>query len=176
MPFVVYNYQPGIHCCQYKRLKPIRLGGVDGPIARHARSLPAGAAEKGWELTALALTQLSDLDDSGIKPVVLFDATVDSPPFILLYQLHRICGITHSRQTYLSLELEVLVSHALDSHVEDFKSAFTVPDVQSGRRFREILQLGGGIDGGQWKWETPALNMGAAVVNPSLFKKGGLGH
>lgn len=39
-----------------------------------------------------------------------------------------------------------------------------------GKRLREILQLSGGPDGGDWKWETPAMNLGATVVSPALLQ------
>ena len=171
MPFLIYKRLPSGDSIRYERLQSSKVGGAPGPIACFLKTLKGDAAEEGWELEPLTLAQFAGVTANGDGLAVLFEVPAGAPGAVCLYQLHRLCGVAHDRKTNLSLDFEVLVDEVVSTPLEDFKRAFTIPATKSGKRLREILQLSGGPGGGDWKWETPAMNLGATVVSPASHSK-----
>jgi hypothetical protein len=167
MSFIIYKYSAGGKEIHYERLQTIRLSGPNGAIARFVRSLPGDTTDQSWELSPLDLTRLADVASAGDRLEVLFEASAETDDAVCLYRVRRICGVVRGGKTHLSLDLEVLVDQQVGASAEEFRRAFARPANFSGRRFREMLQLGGGLEGGLWKWETPILNLGATLVGPS---------
>lgn len=171
MPFLVYKCQPSGDSVRYERLQAIKLGGAVGPIARHVKSLKGDAAEQGWELDPLTLVQLAGVRVNEETLAVLFEVAGGEPGAVCLYRLHWLCGVARDRMTHLSLDFEVLVDQAVNEPVEAFKHAFSLPDHQRGKRLREVLQLSGGPSGGDWRWDTPAMKLGATLVSASSLTR-----
>ena len=48
----------------------------------------------------------------------------------------------------------------------DFAAAFETPLVATPKKLSEMLALTGGPGGGDWKWGSSALQIGATVVQP----------
>lgn len=167
MPFLLYRRQPDTVSVRYERLQPLRVGGPDGVIARFVKTLPGRAADAGWEVAASELIRLAGLGADPADQAILFEVPADEPGAVCFYQLHRVCGHSRDHRTQLSMDLEVLVDGPIREPVEEFRRAFTLPGDRPGRRLAEILQLGGGPAGGDWKWETPAMKLGATVVTPT---------
>ena len=169
MPFLLYKRQVSGDSIRYERLQALKLGGVSGPIASFVGSLRGDAAKAGWEVPPLSLARPAGATGGGDDLVVLFEVATGEPGVLCFYQLRRLRGVARGRQTHLSLDFEVLVDEVVGAPPEDLKRAFALPASHRGKRLREILQLSGGPDGGDWKWEIPAMNLGATVVSPALF-------
>jgi len=167
MPFLIYKRLPSGDSIRYERQQTFKVGGATGPIARFLKTLKGDAAEKSWELEPLTLVQFAGITANGDELAVLFEVKAGTPDAVCLYQLHRLCGVARDRKTNLSLDFEVLVDEVVSTPPEEFKRAFTIPAAKSGKCLREVLQLSGGPGGGDWKWENPAMNLGATLVGPA---------
>lgn len=168
MPFLIYRRQASGADLIYDQPRLVKLGGTSGPIARFVQTLKGDKAESGWELDAAALAQLAGVSDDDGKCAVLFEVASVKSDGVCLYELKQLCGVARDRRTHLSLDFEVLVDEVVDVPPDDFRHAFTIPGAKPKKRLREILQLSGGPDGGDWKWETPAMNLGATLVGPAI--------
>jgi len=167
MPFLLYRLQPSPRAVHYTRLHPLKLGGPLGPIARFVESLEGEAAERGWVLPPQMLAlETHGLPDSE-NIAVLFELSGGQPGAVCLYRLHRVNGVSRDRTTHLSLDFEVLVDEVVSASADEFKRSFALPAHRAGKRLREILQLSGGPGGGDWRWEPPAMNLGATLVDPA---------
>jgi hypothetical protein len=135
------------------------------------KALQGTATEQGWELDSPTLVQLAGVSVNGDPFAVLFEVTGGETGAVSLYRLHRLCGVARDRMTHLSLDFEVLVDEMINAPPDDFKRAFTLPSNFRGKCLREILQLSGGPGGGDWKWEAPAMKLGATLVRPAAKTK-----
>ena len=171
MPFLLYRCTPDGDRIRYEKLQSLKLGGAAGPVARHVKSLQGDAAEEGWELAPDSLAQLAGSPVPGDELAILFEVATGEPNAVCLYRLHRLCGVARDRKTHLSLDFEVLVDGAVGVAADEFTRAFTLPANHVGKRLREILQLSGGPDGGDWKWEAPAMKLGATLVSASSLTR-----
>jgi hypothetical protein len=169
MSFVLYKHQTSGDTIHYERFQPIKVGGTSGPLARHVRWLPGDAVDKGWEIDPARLVRLAGIADEGLA--VLFEVNSGQAGAVCLYRLHRVCGVARDRKTHLSLDFEVLVDQVVSVPPDEFKRSFSLPAVQIGKRLCEVLQLGGGPDGGDWRWEAPAMKLGATLVGPAISQK-----
>ncbi len=167
MPFLLYRLQPSPGAVRFDRLHPLKLGGPSGPIARFVGSLQAEAAERGWDLPLQTLTLEGQCLPDSDNVAVLFELSGGQPGAVCLYRLHRVNGVSRDRTTHLSLDFEVLVDEVVGTSMDGFKRSFALPAEPAGKRLREILQLSGGPGGGDWRWEPPAMNLGATLVGPA---------
>jgi len=161
MAFLTFNRTPGGDVVRYQRIQPLKLAGRDGLIARHVQSLPRGQTEV-WTLEATALAKLAG--HAGENLTVLFDAAPGDPAAVCLYELARIHGSCRDTSTNLALDFNVVVDRDLADDVADFTAAFDVPTAAPLKNLREILALTGGPGGGDWKWGTSPIQLGATVV------------
>ncbi|MEI7731588.1 MAG: hypothetical protein WCO56_18585 [Verrucomicrobiota bacterium] len=159
MAFLFYRKRSTGGVVRYEQLQPLKLGGKNGPIARHVATLKGEQSEAGWELPVATLTQLAGLP-AAEEVTVLFD--ISGNGIVCLYELRNIAGLLRSGKVNLALDFDVLVDAPVGKTSADFKKAFELPAVQPKKRLREILVLG--TD--DWKWEKPALNLGATLVGP----------
>ena len=58
MAFLIYKKTDAGTNIRYERIKPLKLGGSDGLIARHVKSLPADQTAS-WKLDAAGLLRLA---------------------------------------------------------------------------------------------------------------------
>lgn len=167
MSFHIYSRAAEGNCVRYVHQQPLRLGGPAGPIARHVRTFPDENSALGWELDVPALIKLAGVVTNGTDLTVLFDVSSSENNTVCLYRLQRIGGSARNRNTHLSLAFEVLIDERVPVSATQFKASFTMHASKTPRLLREILQLSGGPGGGDWKWEAPAMNLGATLVCPA---------
>jgi len=163
MAFLIYKRIAAGPLVRFEKLQPLKLGGSDGLIARHVKSLP-DAETQSWRLEARALLAFAGHSGAGDELVVLFHVTGRDTTTACLYELKRIHGSCRGTSTQQALDFAVLVDQEADGDAAEFAKCFEVPAGQSHKRFSETLALSGGPAGSDWKWSNTALNLGATVV------------
>jgi len=167
MAFLIYKRLSAGDFIRYERLRPLKLAGPTGPVAQFVKTLQTATVAQGWSLSVEAVLCLAGFTEDANELVVVFDLLPNEADAVCLYHLREIHGVANERTTHLSLDFELLVDGAVKVPALLFKSAFRIPAGQPAKRLREILMLSGGPGGGDWKWETPAMNLGATVVRPT---------
>lgn len=163
MAFLIYKKTNAGENVRYERVRPLRLSGPDGLIARHVKSLAAEQSD-GWKLDSAELLQLAGCADS--QQTVLFDATGSSDPAVCFYELTCLHGSCRDRDTNLALDFNIVLDRAKSGFAPDSGAAFTVSPAATPKKISEVLALTGGPGGGDWKWGSSALQIGATVVQP----------
>lgn len=148
---------------RYERIKALKLGGPDGLIARHVKSLPADQTVS-WKLDVAGLLRLAGV--AGENLAVLFDAAGGDTTAVCFYELTRIHGSCRDTRTHLAFNFDVVLDREVSELHPDFAAAFEAPLAASPKKLGETLALSGGPGGGDWKWGIPALQIGATVVQP----------
>ena len=163
MAFLIYRKTAARTNVRYERVRPLRLGGPDGLIARHVKSLPADEITS-WKLEVAGLLKLAGCEDDHFT--VLFNAVGGDSTAVCLYELTRIHGCCRDTSTNLALDFNVVLDRKLSESQPDFAAAFEAPLAATPKKLSEMLALTGGPDGGDWKWGGSALQIGATVVQP----------
>jgi hypothetical protein len=167
MAFLIYKRTRTGQKIRYERWKPLRLGGDDGLIARHVRTL-RGAETASWKLEAAALVKLAGFTSEKDDWVVLFDAGNADAASICLYQLARIHGTCQGTSTQLALDFSVVLDREIEGDPVEYAKNFEASLPEAPRVLGELLALTGGPGGGDWKWTASGMNLGATVVQPRL--------
>jgi hypothetical protein len=163
MAFLVYKKTGAGTKIRYERIKPLKLAGADGWIARHVKSLPASQTVS-WKLDATELLELAGV--AGENMAVLFDSSNRAANAVCLYELTRLHGSCRDTSTSLALDLNVVLDQGSDGLKADFAASFEAPLATTPKKLGEMLALTGGPCGGDWKWGESALQIGATVVQP----------
>ena len=163
MGFLIYKKTNAGNNIRYERMKPLKLGGRDGLIARHVIAMPPGQTES-WKLDAAGLLNLAGADGENLG--VLFDAAGHDATAVCFYELMRLHGSCHDTGTNLALDFNVLLDRKLEKSEPSAASAFEAPVTAVPKKLGEMLSLTGGPGGGDWKWGEAALQIGATVVQP----------
>jgi hypothetical protein len=163
MAFLIYKKTADGTNVRYERVRPLRLGGTDGLIARHVKSLPADEITS-WKLEAAGLLRLAGV--AGENLAVLFDMAGGDATAVCFYELTRIHGSCRDTSTNLALDFNVVLDRELSEFKPDFAAVFEAPLVATPKKLGEMLALTGGPCGGDWKWGSSALQIGATVVQP----------
>jgi hypothetical protein len=163
MGFLIYKKTNAGNNVRYERVRPLRLGGADGSIARHVKSLAAERSAS-WKLEVAGLLRLAG--DAGENLAVLFDSASGDTAAVCFYELTRIHGSCRDTSTNLALDFNVVLDRELPEFKPDFAAAFETPLVATPKKLSEMLALTGGPGGGDWKWGSSALQIGATVVQP----------
>jgi hypothetical protein len=161
MAFLIYKKSDAGKNIRYQRVEPLKLGGADGLIARHVRSMPADQTAS-WKLEAAGLLRLAGI--AGEDHGVLFDTASGDTSAVCFYELTSIHGSCRDTSTNLALEFNVLLDRGLDEFKPDFVRRFEAPLEAKPKRLGEMLSLTGGPCGGDWRWGNAALQIGATVV------------
>lgn len=161
MGFLIYKRTTANGSTRYAKLKPLKLGGRDGLIARHVKSLPS-AKTQSWKLDAASLLKLAGQEDA--DSVVLFDVAGRDATNVCLYELTRIHGSCRDTSTQLALDLSVLIDREVGENAAQVAQDFEINTGAKPKSLGETLSLTGGPGGGDWKWGTSALQIGATVV------------
>jgi hypothetical protein len=161
MAFLIYKKTNVGATVLYERIKPLKLGGADGLIARHVKSL-APDQSTSWKLDAAGLLRLAGV--AGENLGVLFNASSRDANAICFYELTRLHGSCRDTSTNLALDFNVVLDQELDESKTDFAAAFEAPLAAKPKKLGEILALTGGPCGGDWRWGQPGLQIGATVV------------
>jgi len=165
MGFLIYKKTNAGANIRYERMKPLKLGGRDGLIARHVIAMPPGQTES-WKLDAAGLLKLAGA--AGENLGVLFDAAGPDATAICFYELTRLHGSCRDTRTNLALDFNVLLDRKLENSEPAAAPAFDAPVAVMPKKLGEMLSLTGGPGGGDWKWGESALQIGATVVHRLL--------
>jgi hypothetical protein len=163
MAFLIYKKTTASGRARYEQLQPLRLGGRDGLIARHVRTVPSDDCAS-WHLDTAALLKLAGRDAAAEGLTVLFDIGGPQATNVCLYELFQVHGSCRDTVTELALDLYIVVDREIGAAVPAFLREFEVPVPDQPRRLAEILTLSGGPGGGDWKWGAPSLQLGAMIV------------
>jgi len=161
MAFLTYKKTVSGSNVRYERLAAIKLGGRDGLIAKHVKTLTDETA-RSWRLESAALLQLAGMDST--DTIVLFDVTGEDSTSVCFYEIVKIHGSCRDTSTQLALDMAVVVDKEIGDDASAFAKFFELPVSEKPRQLGETLSLSGGPGGGDWKWGSTALQIGATVV------------
>ena len=162
MAFLTYKKTvTGGNAC-YEQLKPLKLGGRDGLIARHVKTLSDEDA-RSWKLDAVALLKLAGLESA--ETAVLFDVAGRDATSVCLYELMKVHGSCRDTSTQIALDMTVVVDQEIGDDAPAYARKFEIIMAEKPRVLGETLSLSGGPGGGDWKWGTPPMQLGATVVH-----------
>jgi hypothetical protein len=166
MAFLIYERTPAGSEVRYRKLAPLKMGGRDGLIARHVKALPDRDA-RGWKLEVTELLRLAGHagTDAGGRLTVLFDVTGRDATSVCLYELLRIHGSCRDTSTQLALDFSVVLDEEVGDDAASRATAFGVIPPERPKLLGETLSLSGGPGGGDWKWGTPPMQLGATIVH-----------
>jgi hypothetical protein len=159
MAFQIYKKYGNAETIRYEKLQPLKLGGRDGLIAQHVKTL-TGDQTRSWKLGASTLLKLAGFAGAVDELAVLFDVTGKDATNVCLYELSRIHGSCMDTSTQLALDFAVVV----DEDAATYAQSFEIPVPEKPRLLGETLALSGGPGGGDWKWVGTSLQLGATVV------------
>ncbi len=163
MAFLIYKKTNCGESVRYEKVQPLKLGGRDGIIARHVKTL-ADADSRSWKLVTPALLKLAGIGPAGNELAVLFDVTGRDATSVCLYELTRIHGSCRDTSTQLAMDFAVVIDQEIGDDAAEFVKAFEVTPPAKPKLLGETLALSGGPGGGDWKWGVPPLQLGATVV------------
>ena len=89
MAFLIYKKYGNAETIRYEKLQPLKLGGRDGLIAKHVKTL-TGDQMRSWKLGASTLLKLAGFAGAVDELAVLFDVTGKDATNVCLYELSRI--------------------------------------------------------------------------------------
>lgn len=161
MAFLTYKKTVAGSNAGYERLKPLKLGGRDGLIAKHVKTL-SDAETRSWKIGTAELLKLAGLDSEGIT--VLFDVAGKDATSVCLYELVKVHGSCRDMSTQLALDFAVVLDQEIGDEAPEYAKKFEVPLPEKSRLLGETLSLSGGPGGGDWKWGTSPMQLGATVV------------
>jgi hypothetical protein len=165
MAFLIYKKYANAETVSYERYKPLKLGGRDGLIAQHVKTL-TDADARSWKLGAGALLKLAGCAGAVDELTVLFDVAGKDATSVCLYELTKIHGSCRDTSTQLALDFTVVLDQEVDGDVAAFAAKFEVTPPAKPKLLGETLALNGGPGGGDWKWGAPPMQLGATVVQP----------
>ena len=166
MGFLIYKKSSAGQNIRYERVKPLKLSGPDGPIARHVKTLRGDAAAS-WKLHAAELLPLVN-GTSENNQTVLFELG-EGPANVCLYELTGIHGSSRDTATQLALDFIVVADQKVDGNALEFARCFDVPLAAKPKQLGETLALTGGPSGGDWKWGETAMSLGVTVVHAQFI-------
>lgn len=163
MAFLIYKKHINDEIVHYEKVKSLKLGGRDGLVALHVKTLTDNEA-RSWKLDATSLLKLAGVASSGNELAILFDASGRDGASVCLYELSRIHGSCRDTSTQLALDFAVVVDQEVGDGAVDFAKKFEVTLPAKPKLLGETLALSGGPGGGDWKWAGTSLQLGATVV------------
>lgn len=161
MAFLTYKKTVTGANVRYEQLQSLKLGGRDGLVAKHVKTLSDEAA-RSWKLDTAELLKLAGLEAA--NTTVLFDVTGHDSSSVCLYELVKLHGSCRDTSTQLALDMTVVVDQEIGEDASVYAKIFEVPVPAKARQLGETLALTGGPGGGDWKWSAPPMQLGATVV------------
>ncbi len=163
MAFLIYKKSLAGANIRYERLESLKLGGREGWIARHVKSLPGGETGS-WNLTPATMLQRAGFASDNGESTIIFEATGRDATSICLYELIRIHGSCRDSSTQLALDFDILVDQNFSGNLAEYSRQFEILAGHKPKVLGETLALSGGPSGGDWKWTESAVNLGVTVV------------
>jgi len=164
MAFLIYKKTANGKNVRYEKIKPLKLSGRDGLIARHVQTL-SDVETQSWKLDAAALLKLAGIALASDAFAVLFDVTARDATSVCLYELARIHGSCRDTSTQLALDFSVVIDLEIGGNAAEFAGNFEMTPPAQPKLLGEMLALTGGPGGGDWKWDATSLQLGATVVH-----------
>ena len=161
MAFLTYKKTVAGSTVRYEQLKSLKFGGRDGLIARHVKTLSDEDA-RSWKLATPDLLKLAGLEAA--NTTVLFDVAGKDATSVCLYELVKVHGSCRDTSTQLALDMAVVVDKEIGDDASAYAKIFEIPLPEKPRQLGETLSLSGGPGGGDWKWGTPPMQLGATIV------------
>ncbi|MBL9134409.1 MAG: hypothetical protein JNK85_01010 [Verrucomicrobiales bacterium] len=172
MGFLIYERTHAGDGVCYSRIKPLKFGGRDGLIAQHVRTL-TDAEARSWKLGAGQLLELAgEAKDSGTRSI-LFEIAGAESGSLCLYELLKVHGSSRDMSTQLALDFAVVLDQEVGDDAEALAARFEIVPPAKPKLLGETLSLTGGTGGGSWKWSTPPMQLGAAIVHGNHGHDGG---
>ena len=165
MAFLIYKKSANAETVRYEQLKPLKLGGRDGLIAQHVKTLTE-AETRSWKLDTASLLKLAGHTPASGELAVLFDVAGRDATNVCFYELTRIHGSCRDTSTQLALDFTVVLDQEIGDGAAEFAGDFSVTPPARPKLLGETLALTGGPGGGDWKWSGTSLQIGATVVQP----------
>jgi hypothetical protein len=162
MAFLTYKKTVSGSTIRYEQLTPLKLGGRTGLIAQHVKTLSDETA-RSWQIDTAALLKLAG--NAAVDVTVLFDVTGQDSTSVCLYELVKIHGSCRDTSTQLALDMAVVLDQEIGDDAAQYAKSFEIPVPEKPRQLGETLSLSGGPGGGDWKWGTPPMQLGATVVH-----------
>jgi hypothetical protein len=165
MAFLIYKKIANGKTVCYEKVKPLKLSGRDGLIARHVQTL-SNAETQSWKLDAATVLKLAGIALGSDAFAILFDVTARDATSVCLYELARIHGSCRDTSTQLALDFSVVIDQEIGDNAAEFVGKFEIAPPAQPKLLGEMLALTGGPGGGDWKWDATSLQLGATVVQP----------
>lgn len=165
MAFLLYKKYGNAETVRYQHVKALKLGGRDGLIAKHVKTLSDEKA-RSWKLGVTGLLKLAGIEGAVDELTVLFDVAGQDATSVCLYEVTRIHGSCRDTTTQLALDMAVVVDKEIGDEAAAYTKNFEIAVPEQPRLLGETLALTGGPGGGDWKWSTPPMQLGATVVQP----------
>jgi hypothetical protein len=172
MAFLIYKKYGNAETIRYEKLQSLKLGGRDGLIAKHIKTLSEDQT-RSWKLGAGGVLKLAGFAGAVDELAVLFDVTGKDATNVCLYELTRIHGSCADISTQLALDFAVVVDKEIGDKSAAYSQSFEIPVPEKPRLLGETLALSGGPGGGNWKWVGTSLQLGATVVQAQHGHGGG---
>ena len=172
MAFLIYKKIADGKTVRYEKIKPLKLSGRDGLIARHVQTL-SDAETQSWKLDAATLLKLAGITPTSDTLAILFDVTARDGTSVCLYELARIHGSCRDTSTQLALDFSVVIDREIGGKAAEFAGNFEMTPPAQPKLLGEMLALTGGPGGGDWKWDASSLQLGATVVHAQHGRCGG---
>jgi hypothetical protein len=163
MAFLIYKKTDAGETVRYEKIKALKLGGRDGLVAQHVKTLTEDET-RSWKLDAASLLKLAGFAPAGDGLAVLFDINGRDSTAVCLYELSRIHGSSRDTSTQLALDFAVVIDQEIGEGAADYARQFEVAPPAKPKLLGETLALTGGPGGGDWKWAGTSLQLGATVV------------
>ena len=172
MAFLTYKKTVAGGKASYEQIKPIKLGGRTGLVAQHVKTLRE-ADHRSWKLDTANLLKLAGLNAAADNLTVLFDVAGKDATSVCLYELVKIHGSCRDTSTQLALDMAVVIDQEIGDDALAYAKKFEIPVPERLRQLGETLSLSGGPGGGDWKWGTPPMQLGATIVHAQSHGHGG---
>lgn len=154
MSFHIATVDNTLNPSHVTNIRPLRLGGADGLIAKHVKSL-GSASESTWNLTEPTLLKSSG-GQSGCD-AVFFRPGGEADGLIEIYRVEAVQGICSGDRTDLVFSFAPLLMREVGAGAWDIEE-------MAKRVLCESLSLSGGPSGGRWLWTDSPMSLGATVV------------
>ena len=123
MVFLIYKKYGNSESVRYEKLPPLKLGGRDGRIAQHDKTL-ANDETRSWKLGVTGLLKLAGFAGAVDELAVLFDVAGHDGTSVCLYELSRIHGSCAETSMPLALDFNVVAGKEIGddavAHVKSF--------------------------------------------------------
>ena len=136
MAFLIYKKYGNAETIRYEKLKPLKLGGRDGLIAKHVKTLDRRRRRGAGNSAPPRCSKLAGFAGAVDELAVLFDVTGKDATSVCLYELVKIHGSCRDTSTQLALDLAVVVDEEIGDDAAAYAKSFEIPVPEKPRLAR----------------------------------------